>query len=287
RLVVILEALGQLFDIFRRPAWHFHAKMQAHLRQDFLDLVKRFTSEIRRTQHFGFALLHEVSDVHDVVVFQTIGRAHGQFELVHFLEEGRIECQVRYRFGRSLLAGLLEVDEYVELILENSRSIGQRVLWRHCAIGFDGHGQLVVVKYLTFASILDLVGDLAHRRIKAVDRDEANRGILRAVTLGRHVALAGIYGELHSDLGALVEGAQHEVRVEHDNVADGLDVAGGDGAGPLLLYYHPLGAFALHLDGDVLDVEHHVGDVLAHTGDRGKLMQYAVDVHGLHRCALQ
>src|SRR4029453_8600490 len=39
--VVILEALGQLVDILRRPAGHFHAEMQAHLRQHFLDLVER------------------------------------------------------------------------------------------------------------------------------------------------------------------------------------------------------------------------------------------------------
>ena len=75
--------------------------------------------------------------------------------------------------------------------------------------------------------------------------------------------------------------------IEHDHVADGLDVAGGDGAGALLLHHHALGAFALHLDGDVLDVEHDVGDVLAHAGDRGELVQHAVDVHRLHRRALQ
>ena len=52
--------------------------------------------------------------------------------------------------------------------------------------------------------------------------------------------------------------------IEHDDVADGLDVAGGDRARSLLLHHHALGAFALHLDGDVLDVEHDVGHVLAH-----------------------
>jgi hypothetical protein len=78
-----------------------------------------------------------------------------------------------------------------------------------------------------------------------------------------------------------------QVGVEHLDVADGLDVAGGDGARALLLHHHALGAFALHLDGDVLDVEHDVGDVLAHARDRGELVQHAVDVHRLHRRALQ
>ena len=147
--------------------------------------------------------------------------------------------------------------------------------------------QLVVVEDLAFAGVLDLVGDLAHRRVQAVDRDQADRRVLGAVALGRHVALAGVDRELHADLGALVERAEHEVGVEHLDVADGLDVAGGHGAGALLLHHHALGAFALHLDGDVLDVEHDVGDVLAHAGDRRELVQHAVDLHRLHRRALQ
>ena len=57
--------------------------------------------------------------------------------------------------------------------------------------------------------------------------------------------------------------------------------------GPLLLHHHALRAVALHLDGDVLDVEDDVGHVLAHAGDRGELVQHAVDVHRLHRRALQ
>src|SRR5215218_783700 len=64
--VMILEALGELFDILRRPARHFHAEMQAHLRQHFLDLVERLASEVRRAEHLRFALLHEVADVDDV-----------------------------------------------------------------------------------------------------------------------------------------------------------------------------------------------------------------------------
>ena len=48
--------------------------------------------------------------------------------------------------------------------------------------------------------------------------------------------------------------------------------------GPCFFSDHALGAFALHLDRDVLDVEHDVGDVFAHARDRGELVQHAVDV---------
>jgi hypothetical protein len=148
-------------------------------------------------------------------------------------------------------------------------------------------GQLVVVEDLALAGVLDFVGDLAHRREQAVDRDQADRRILGTVTLGGDIALAGGDRELHADFRALVQRADLQVGIEHHDVADGLDVAGGDGARAGLLHDHALGAFALHLDRDVLDVEHDVGDVLANACDRGELVQNAVDVHRLHGGALQ
>ena len=185
------------------------------------------------------------------------------------------------------LARLFEVHEDVELVLQDARGIGQRIVRRDRAVGLDLQRELVVVEDLPFAGILDLVGNLAHRRIEAVDRDEPDRRVLRTVAVGGDIALAGIDGELHADLGALVEMAEHQLRIEDHDVADGLDVARGDDARTLLLHHHALGAIALHLDGDVLDVEHDVGDVLAHAGDRGEFVQHAVDMHRLHRRALQ
>ena len=66
-----------------------------------------------------------------------------------------------------------------------------------------------------------------------------------------------------------------------------LDVAGGHRAGALLAQHHALRAVALHLDGDVLDVEDDVGDVLAHARDRGEFVQHAVDLHRGDGRALQ
>src|SRR6266700_6660699 len=118
RSVMIFEPLGQLLDIVRRPARHFHAEMKPHLGQHFLDLVERLAAEIRRPQHFGFRLLNKVADIDDVVVLETIGRAHRKLELVHLLEEGRIEREVRNDLLHLLFARLLEIDEDVELILQ-------------------------------------------------------------------------------------------------------------------------------------------------------------------------
>src|SRR4051812_42104557 len=285
--VMILEALGELVDVLRRPARHFHAEVQTHLGQHFLDLVQRLAAEVRSAEHFRFALLHEVADVDDVVVLQAVGRTHRQLELVHLLEEGRVEGEVRDDLLGDFLARLFEVDEHVELILQDARRVGHGIIRRQRAVGLDRHGQLIVVEDLALAGVLDLVGDLADRRVQAVDRDQADRRVLGTIALGGHVALAGCDRELHADLGALVERADLQVGIEHDDVAHGLDVAGGDDARSGLLDDHALGAFALHLDRDVLDVEHDVGDVLTDARDRGELVQHAVDVHRLHCRALE
>src|SRR5690349_23327211 len=97
---MILEALGELFDILRRPAWHFHAEMQTHLYQHFLDLVKRLAAKIRRAQHLRLGLLNEIADVDDVVVLQAIGGTYREFELVDLLEERWIEGEIGDRLVR-------------------------------------------------------------------------------------------------------------------------------------------------------------------------------------------
>src|SRR5262249_38473460 len=91
RSVMILEPLGQLVDVVGRPARHFHAEVEPHLRQHFLDLVERLAAEVRRAQHLRLGLLHEVADIDDVVVLETVGRTHRELELVDLLEERRVE----------------------------------------------------------------------------------------------------------------------------------------------------------------------------------------------------
>ena len=98
---------------------------------------------------------------------------------------------------------LVEIDEHRELVLKDTRSIGNRIFRAHRAVGLDRHCELVIVEDLALAGVLDLVGDTLHRAVDAVDRDEADRRILGAVALGGHIALAVIDGELHAHFGAL------------------------------------------------------------------------------------
>ena len=142
------------------------------------------------------------------------------------------------------------------------------------------HGQLVVVEDLALAGVLDPVGHLLDRRVQAVDRDEADRRVFRTVAIGGDIALADLHREFHADLRAVIQRADHQLRVQDLAIASHLDVAGANLAGALLAQRHPLRAIGLHAHGDGLDVQDDVGDILANARDRRELMQHAVDLDG-------
>jgi hypothetical protein len=231
--------------------------------------------------------LDEVADIDDVVVLQAVRRTHRQFQFVHLLEERGVELQLRGALFADFLAGLFEVHEDRELVLQDAGGERHGVLGNDRAIGLDLHGQLIIVENLAFARVGHTVGDLLHRAVEAVHRDEADGGVFRTVALRRDIALAERGGEFHADRGALVERADHMIRVENLHIRAGLDIARGGNAGAFLLQHHALGAIRMDAQRDFLDVQNDVGDVLAHTRDGGEFMQYAIDVNRVHGGALQ
>src|SRR5690606_6376119 len=121
--VLVFEFARQFFDVFRRPARHFHAEVETHRSQHFLDFVQRLAAEVRRAEHFRLRLLDQVADVDDVVVLQAVRRTDRQFEFVDLLQERRVERQIGLLLFRLLLARLFEVDEDRELVLKNARRV--------------------------------------------------------------------------------------------------------------------------------------------------------------------
>jgi hypothetical protein len=110
--------------------------------------------------------------------------------------------------------GFVEVHEDRQLVLEDARGIGHGVVRGDRAVGLELERQLVVVEHLALAGRLHLVADLADGRVDRVDRHEADRRVLGPVLVGRDVALARVDGELHVEVRAVVEVADHVVLVQ-------------------------------------------------------------------------
>ena len=65
------------------------------------------------------------------------------------------------------------------------------------------------------------------------------------------------------------------------------NVARGDDARPLGRDRQPPRAFDLHPQGHALEIEHDIGDILAHARHGGKLVQHVVDLDAGDRGPLQ
>jgi hypothetical protein len=162
------------------------------------------------------------------------------------------------------------------------RAAGDGVFGRDRTVGFDSQVELVVVEFLPDAGIVDLVGNLTHRRVERVDRNEADRRINRTVRHGRDIALAGVGGQFHVEGCTFVEVANHEVLVHDLDIAGHGDVTRSHFARAGGRELKTLGAFALHLERDLLDVENDVGDVFTHTSQRREFVQHVLDADRSH-----
>ena len=160
---------------------------------------------------------------------------------------------------------LVEVGEDRELPDQDLGGLADRVPRLDRAVGRDVEDELVVVGALPDAGGLDLVRDAAHRREDRVDRDHADRRLGAAVQLGGHVAAPAADRQRHLELALVGELRDLELRVEDLEIGGSLDVGGGDDARALLRDVHlDLGRLAVQPADQALEVEDHVGDVLAH-----------------------
>ena len=161
----------------------------------------------------------------------------------------------------------------------------QGIAWADGVLGLHVEDQLVEVGALLDAGGLDLVGHLEHRRINGIDRDTADFGAGGLVHHGGNIATAALDDELDLELALIVECRDVHVRVVHDDSGGRHDIACRDRTGPLLAQVHGDRLILIGGHDEALEVEDDVGDVFLDTGNRGELVQDAVDADARHGCA--
>ena len=154
------------------------------------------------------------------------------------------------------------------------------IIRRDRTIGFDLHGQLVIVQNLTFTGRLYVIRHFLDRRIDRIDRDQADRCIFRLVALCGHIAFASVDGQFHEQIRAVVEVADYVVTVQDFDARAIRDIASSYNTRTFRADRKTLGAFDFHTQADAFEVQDHdIGHVFAYTSDRGKLVQDVVDLY--------
>ena len=171
------------------------------------------------------------------------------------------------------------------MVFEQFCGQAKRVRGKHGAVGPDLDGELVVVGDLTETSRLNEVVDLADGRVDGVNGDESEAEVGVEVLVGRDVAAAALEAHLHVDLAAFADGADVDVLIEDLDVAVGFDHAGGDDAGLVGAQVERLGAVAVELERNLLEVEDDVGGIFDDSGDGLEFVQHAFDADGGYGCS--
>ena len=146
--------------------------------------------------------------------------------------------------------------------------------------GFYRERQAVVVGHLPHPGVLDLVGHRADRAVDGIDRDQADRDVLRSVLRRWHIALPGRNREFHDQFGSVVEMTEDEIGIDDLDIRRRRDHAGGHGVRALHAQFQMARPLGMGPEDDRLHVQDEIDDVLAHPGDRRELVQHSFDANG-------
>src|SRR5690606_8464304 len=176
-----------------------------------------------------------------------------------------------------------EVTEHGDLLGQDAGGLAHGVLRLDRAIGLDIQDQAVQVGALLHTGGIDLVGNAAHRAEGRVQLQPADlaRLVAGAAGGGGLVAHAAHHLQAHVELDVLGQGGDDVVGIDDLDAGITLDVTGGDHTPALAADLHRDLVTAVQADGDVLEVQQDVQDILLQTLDRRVLVQHAVDL-GFH-----
>ena len=148
------------------------------------------------------------------------------------------------------------------------------------SVGQNFQSQLVIVGDVTHTGIFNLVANVVYRRINRVGIDQTNyRGVVLLILILRHISSAVIECKLHVESCILGKSSNVQFRVQNFNFRILLDITSGDHARTGHIDQDSLCALRIELRNNALHVQDDFGNVLFYTGDRGDLVQHAVNLN--------
>jgi hypothetical protein len=190
-------------------------------------------AEVFRSQHFLFGFLHQLADVLDIGILQTILRAHGKLELIDTAKQIFVEWNRRSVFLPFRARLLLEINEDAHLILENLSGIRHRIIRFHAAIGMNFKDNPVVVGSLTDARIGHGEIHFLDRREHGIDKNCVNRRALLLVAFRRHVAPAKFDHHFHFELRVARQCRDFVLGIQNFDARGRADIFGVNNPGSL------------------------------------------------------
>ena len=229
----------------------------------------------------------------DILCFQTVagthrkvqlGQAHVQF---HFQFRVSAAAVAAVRAGKDARAEFRVLNERVEVLAQDLGRFDHRHFRMNRAVGPNLQRQLVVVRFLSDACLVDRVADTNHRAEHGVDRDDADllhvgavlgRGYITASVLDHHFnQQRRLFGQIGDDV----------VLVDDVDVVVGDHIAAGHRSRLALFDAHHLGAVGLVLDNQRLNVQHDIGHVFHDAGYRREFVLRALHLDLCHGATFQ